>query len=538
MARELEVVVAEVPALGEEDDHEPSGGLPRRRDRHGEERGAADLLRQRLPVALEALVRRNRGRGEDASLGRRGMQGASGSWETALERAGQDGRDVVRADELQSSRSAARHQHGREGAAERLGRGERDRVQRLDEGERRAEHGGDAVEAALDARLARALLEGVRVPDGERGEAGERVEDVGVVGLERARAAAAADADHAQRPGGSGHRRHDRVREAGVGVMRNRTLDARVVGGDDGPAALDRLRGGTPARGELEADELRGHSVHGDTAQDAAAGVEEIAVGGVRVEELGDLVDEALEHGLEAQLRGERLGGAEERGLLLEPPLAVHGPRLRLRVPREARVLEGGAYAGGELRGLDELVGCERAVALGREHDEDRNDAGVRNHWDVGGALRAEGRDQPRAHAFRGDGVVNRERCRVEDGARDAGRLVLEVEPDVAEAGAVGAALAREEAAGRARFVVDEHARDRVRVQRFRDRVECVCDGRVGSVHRRRLPLGALLLGTGRDPRAPVRRLPAVAPAGEEAEPRHSRERKDRFAARTHWAIR
>ena len=71
--------------------------------------------------------------------------------------------------------------------------------------------------------------------------------------------------------------------------------------------------------GELELDELRVEAVDGGAPEHRSVGVEEVAVGGIRLEELRHLDDESLEHRLQAQLARHDLSRFEQRRLLLEP---------------------------------------------------------------------------------------------------------------------------------------------------------------------------------------------------------------------------
>ena len=57
--------------------------------------------------------------------------------------------------------------------------------------------------------------------------------------------------------------------------------------------------------------------------QDAALGVDEVAVGRVRVEELRHLLHEPLEHRLDLELAGHDLRGVQQRRLLVEPSLVL-----------------------------------------------------------------------------------------------------------------------------------------------------------------------------------------------------------------------
>ena len=68
--------------------------------------------------------------------------------------------------------------------------------------------------------------------------------------------------------------------------------------------------------------------MHGSAAQHAALAVVEVAVGCVGLEQLGDLVDEPLEHRADLELAAQDLRRAQQRRLLPEP-LAVLGEQPR-----------------------------------------------------------------------------------------------------------------------------------------------------------------------------------------------------------------
>src|SRR5919205_1442032 len=102
--------------------------------------------------------------------------------------------------------------------------------------------------------------------------------------------------------------------------MRHRVCELVVLLHHDRPPRAEGLPGDALLALELEADELRRQAVHGRAPERAARRVEEVAVGGVDGEELGDLVDEELEHRVELELAAERLRGPEQAGLLLELP--------------------------------------------------------------------------------------------------------------------------------------------------------------------------------------------------------------------------
>jgi hypothetical protein len=63
--------------------------------------------------------------------------------------------------------------------------------------------------------------------------------------------------------------------------------------------------------------------VHGDAAEEPALAVEEVAVGSVGVEQVGELVREPLEDHGKVELAAERVRGSKERRLLGEPLLVL-----------------------------------------------------------------------------------------------------------------------------------------------------------------------------------------------------------------------
>ena len=193
-------------------------------------------------------------------------------------------------------------------------------------GERR----GDPVEAALDPCLPHALLEALGVAHGQRGESCERLEEARLELPERPVGIPRRHTEQSPALAGPGHRCGDRARKALVRAVRKRLAEAALQ------VALC---------GELELDELRVEPVDGCAAEHRAVGIVEVAVGRIRVEQLRHLVDEALEHRLEAQLARDDLGSFEQGRLLLQPltrfpsEVAPHGWRCRApwRRPRRPR---------------------------------------------------------------------------------------------------------------------------------------------------------------------------------------------------------
>ena len=88
---------------------------------------------------------------------------------------------------------------------------------------------------------------------------------------------------------------------------------------DQRPALPNRAGGETAVERELEAHELCRKAVDGGAAEHRARLVIEVAVGRVGVEQLCDLVGEALQHAAQLEVAGQDLGRAEQRALLADP---------------------------------------------------------------------------------------------------------------------------------------------------------------------------------------------------------------------------
>src|SRR5207244_9883949 len=114
---------------------------------------------------------------------------------------------------------------------------------------------GDPVEAELDAGLAGPLGEALGVAERERREAGEGLEEVGVRLGELATGAAESDAEHAERFARPAHRRHHRLREARIRLVRNRVGELVVLLHHGWPAGAKGLSRDALLALELEADE-------------------------------------------------------------------------------------------------------------------------------------------------------------------------------------------------------------------------------------------------------------------------------------------
>ena len=249
---------------------------------------------------------------------------------TLLEDVSEIRRQLVRPDRLEAA--ARRHEHGGRGSSERLGGRLRDRLERRGARQRLPEHGRDPVEAALNPRLPCALREHLGVPQRERREPGESLENARVP-LREAAALATTDAEHAAHLVAPGHRRRDHVGEAFVRRMRNRRRDLAVRALDQRPTFANRGAGEPVGRRELEAEQRLPEAVHRDAAEEPALVVEEVAVGGVCVEQLGELIGQPLEDDRQLELAAEDVGRTKKRALLRELLLV----RLQRLLERDAR---------------------------------------------------------------------------------------------------------------------------------------------------------------------------------------------------------
>ena len=213
------------------------------------------------------------------------------------------------------------HQDACERAAQRFGGGLGDRVQCLRQRERLRKDGCDPEEAALDPNLPRALLDARDVAEGDGAEAREGLQDLDVLLAERPRFVARRNAEDASHLPPPRHRRDHGGGEASVRLVRR--LDLAVVARDRCLAASHRLTRKRLVGRELELDQLRRQPVDGGAAERAAPGVEQVAVGGLDVQELRHLDDEPLEDGLDAKLARHHLRGVDERRLPSESLLVL-----------------------------------------------------------------------------------------------------------------------------------------------------------------------------------------------------------------------
>jgi hypothetical protein len=116
----------------------------------------------------------------------------------------------------------------------------------------------------------------------------------------------------------------ERCRESCICVARNRRLERAVGRRGDRLSLLQGPAGQSAVGWKLEAEGVLRQPLHGRAAQDVPVGVEQVAVGGVDPEQLGDLLDQPLEHRLELQVARESLRGAKQTVLLDHPsPFAL-----------------------------------------------------------------------------------------------------------------------------------------------------------------------------------------------------------------------
>ena len=206
-------------------------------------------------------------------------------------------------------------------AAERLRRRLGDGVERCFCRQRLAQHRRDPVETALDLRLARALLVRLGVAQRHRRQAREAFDqpDVRLVEAIRLERADAEDAERLpeRQDRGVHHLFEDRV------VRRRRRLLGRgKVTAEDRPACRDRLADGS-GRGDPAADLRLGEPDDRPTDQLTPVRRERPAVGCVAVHQRTHLVDEPVDHDVDAEIARQRLAGLEKRLLLGEPAIAL-----------------------------------------------------------------------------------------------------------------------------------------------------------------------------------------------------------------------
>ena len=151
---ELEIVVAEPPRLVEEHGDEPCGPVAGAGDRHRQERAEPGADGCVAPGSRQALVLREHRGGDHAPVRRSAQEGLRTAVLALLgEELGERRRQIVRAAENETPGGG--HQRRCRCAAERLGRGLCDSVERRSARQGLAEHRRDPIEAALHTGLAR-----------------------------------------------------------------------------------------------------------------------------------------------------------------------------------------------------------------------------------------------------------------------------------------------------------------------------------------------------------------------------------------------
>ncbi len=210
--------------------------------------------------------------------------------------------------------------------------------------------------------------------------------------------------------------------------------------------------------------------MHRDAAEEAALAVEEVAVGRVGVEELRELVCQTLEDDRQVELAAEHVRRPEQGGLLRE--LLLVPLQGLLERDTRAQTLECHGRLGGERLHHREVLGREDARLVERRDGDHGGHALLDEEWDERGALRSDGIGEPAADDAGARRVVDGQRSRLEDRARDPGRLEVELETHVAPPVDVFAAGAREIAGRVARIVGDEGQSREAEVEELRELVE------------------------------------------------------------------
>ena len=236
--------------------------------------------------------------------------------------------------------------------------------------ERLRQRRGDAVEAALDARLAGALLECRSVAQGDGGEPGEGLEHVGVRACEDALPVLGGHSYDALLLAGEQHRCDQRRGDPVVCAVRCRQRELGVIA-QTRSARGAVLPGQAQVRRKLPVDELRIEFERGGAPERVALGVEQVAVCGIRAQQARERRDEALQHRVESELAGDDPRRLEQRRGLRQALLrlleeARHVDR-EPRLPRDAL---------GELdlalRPRAGLTAMEAEHAHQAVHDDDR----------------------------------------------------------------------------------------------------------------------------------------------------------------------
>ena len=212
-------------------------------------------------------------------------------------------------------------EHGGGLAAERLRRRLGDRVERCFRRQRLAQHRRDPVETAFDLRLARALLVRLGVAQRHRRQAREAFDQPEVRLVEAIRLARA-DSQDAEGLAERQDRRVHHLFEDRVVRRRRRLLGRGEVTAEDRPAGRDRLAD-RAGRRDPAADLRLGEPDDRPTDQLTPVRCERPAVGSVAVHQRAHLVDEPVDHDVDAKIARQRLARLEQRLLLGEPAIAL-----------------------------------------------------------------------------------------------------------------------------------------------------------------------------------------------------------------------
>ena len=220
-----------------------------------------------------------------------------------------------RARELRARRR--RREHGCRVASERLGRCLGDGVERLLLGERLAQHGRDPVEAALDPGLAHlSYASAFRAIEARLAKASiNRRSDLEAAGLAREDAERTAISPK-EKIGASITSANAVYVRLGCGC----SVAAKSRRSTGLPVAIESPT--VPTAGAVRPISL-GEPDHGAADELGAAGEERPAVGRVGVDQRAQLLYEPLDHGVEAEVAGQRLAGLEQRLLLGEAAVAL-----------------------------------------------------------------------------------------------------------------------------------------------------------------------------------------------------------------------
>ena len=227
--------------------------------------------------------------------------------------------ETVGAGKLQVVPAGAEHGGGL--AAESLRCRLGDRVECCFGRQRLAQHRRDPVETAFDLRLARALLVRFGVAQRHRRQAREAFDQPEVrlvepIRLERA------DSQDAERLPERQDRSVHHLFEDRVVRRRRRLLGGGEVTPEDRPAGRDRLAD-RAGRRDPAADLRLGKPDDRPTDQLTPVRRERPAVGRVAVHQRAHLVDEPVDHDVDAKIARQRLAGLEQRLLLGEPAIAL-----------------------------------------------------------------------------------------------------------------------------------------------------------------------------------------------------------------------